>query len=76
MNLHEHHIFGGKNRKISEKYGLKVWLKGELHNLSDIGVHFNPALDKKLKAEAQKRAMEYYGWTVDDFVRIFGKNYL
>jgi hypothetical protein len=24
--LEEHHIFGGPNRKLSEKYGLKVYL--------------------------------------------------
>ena len=37
--LHVHHIFEGKNRKLSEKYGLKVWLIQELHNGSDEGVH-------------------------------------
>ena len=26
-NLHEHHIFGGARRKLSEKYGLKVYLR-------------------------------------------------
>lgn len=24
--LEKHHIFGGANRKLSEKYGLWVWL--------------------------------------------------
>ena len=26
QDLEQHHIFGGPNRKWSEKYGLKVWL--------------------------------------------------
>ena len=31
-NLHSHHIFHGSyKRKMSEKYGLKIWLTAELH---------------------------------------------
>ena len=33
-------------------------------------------LNNKLKAIAQRKAMEYYGWDVDTFRSIFGKNYL
>lgn len=76
-NLHEHHVFfGTANRKLSEKYGLKIWLVGELHNMSDEGVHFNKELDLQIKKTAQEKAMEYYGWSVEDFIRIFGKNYI
>lgn len=76
MDLHEHHIFGGGNRKLSEKYGLKVWLRADWNNMADYGVHFDPILDKRLKSEAQLAAMERYGWNVEDFIRIFGRNYL
>ena len=63
-------------RKLSEKYGLKVWLRADLHNMSDSGVHFNKDLDLYLKETAQKKAMEYYGWSIEDFIRIMGRNYL
>lgn len=75
--LEEHHIFGGNpNRKLSESYGLKVWLCHGCHNEPPTGVHHNAVLNNHLKAEAQKRAMKQYGWTVDDFRVVFGKNYL
>lgn len=72
--LHKHHIFGGKNRKLSEKYGLFVWLRPDWHNMSDYGVHFNSTLDSELKQEAQKKFEEIY--SRDEFRRLFGKSYL
>lgn len=77
VQLHEHHIFMGKNRKLSEKYGLKVWLRYDWHNGSNYGVHNgNTVLDEKLKKVAQEKAMEHYGWSTEEFIRIFGRNYL
>ena len=74
--LHEHHVFGGSaNRKLSEKYGLKVWLCGRHHNLSDEGIHFNKALDATLKKIAQERFEAVYGANTS-FRAVFGKNYL
>lgn len=75
--LDEHHIFGGANRKLSEKYGLKVYIHH--HNCHIFGknsVHQNAEINNALKAKAQKIAMEHYGWTVEDFRKIFGKSYL
>ena len=77
VNLHEHHIFYGTGkRKLSEKYGLKVWLKADLHNMSNDGVHQNPngELDLMLKKSAQRKFEEVYPDL--DFKTIFGKNYL
>ncbi len=75
--LEEHHIFNGNpNRKISEKHGLKVWLCHNCHNEPPHGVHHNRENALKLKAEAQEAAMLYYGWSKDEFRKIFGKNYL
>lgn len=72
--LHEHHIFyGTANRKLSEKYGLKVWLCGRHHNLSNEGVHFNHDLDFSIKRMAQKKFEETYQDL--DFVKIFGRSY-
>lgn len=72
-----HHIFGGNpNRKLSEKYGLKVWLCHSHHNEPPNGVHFNAEIRKRLQAKAQKIAMRHYEWTIEEFIKIFGKNYL
>ena len=77
IGIHTHEaFFGTANRKISIEWGLCVYLCGRHHNLSDAGVHFNKTLDTKIKQLAQRRAMEYYDWDIDDFRRVFGKNYL
>ena len=75
QDIHEHHIlYGTANRRLSEKYGLKVWLCGKHHNLSNEGVHFNKELDRRLKVLAQKRFEEEY--PNESFLRIFGRNYI
>ena len=72
--LHEHHcIYGTANRKQSEKYGLKVWLCGRHHNLSNEGVHFNKELDLQIKRMAQKKFEETYQDL--EFIKIFGRSY-
>jgi hypothetical protein len=73
--LHKHHIFGGANRKLSEQYGLYVYLIPKYHNMSDEGVHFNREFDLQLKREGQRKFESLYG-SREDFRRIFGKNYL
>ena len=77
QDLHLHHVFEGTGRrKISDKYGLTVWLCAKHHNMSDEGVHFNRKLELAIKKAAQKKAMQHYGWTVDNCIGIFGKNYI
>lgn len=74
-DLHEHHIFFGRaNRKLSEKYGMKVWLCGRHHNLSNEGVHFHRELDLYIKSIGQKMFEETH--TRQEFRDIFGKSYL
>lgn len=74
---HRHEVFfGTSNRQKSIKYGLVVFLTPEMHNMSNEGVHFNKAFDNELKKIGQKVAMETYDWTIEDFIRKFGKNYL
>lgn len=75
--LDEHHVFGGANRKKSEKYGLKIYIHHhKCHIFGENSVHKNAEVDRAVKRIAQKRAMEKYGWTVDEFREIFGKNYI
>ena len=74
---HIHEVFyGTANRQKSIQYGLCVRLCPEHHNASNEGVHFNKALDERLKKDAQKTAMQHYEWTKEEFIKIFGKNYL
>ena len=73
--LHEHHIYKGSRRKLSEKYGLKVWLRYDVHQaLHD---HRKPyyGLENYLK-EVGQRAFEKNVGTREEFMKIFGCNYL
>lgn len=71
----EHHvIYGTANRKLSEKYGLKVYLCANCHRIGKYAVHNCKETDIKLKIIAQRRFMEEYPH--QDFVKIFGKNYI
>lgn len=73
----KHHVFEGPGRrKLSEKYGLWVYLCHKCHNEPPDGVHHNAENDKVLKARVQYRAMYVYGWTVDDFRALFRKSYI
>ena len=75
-NVEDHHIFFGQaNRKLSEKYGLKVWLC-PTHHRGTIGVHGRDGhkLDMQLKELGQK-AFEWKH-TREEFIKTFGKNYL
>lgn len=74
--IERHHIFGASNRKKSERLGLVVDLCHYCHNEPPYGVHHNKDIMLNLKKYGQKKAMLEQGWTVDDFRREFGKNYL
>lgn len=72
-----HHVFGGASRKKSEQYGLKVYLHHYSCHIFGAGaVHANGEVNRKLKADIQRKAMRYYGWSIEEFIRMFGKNYL
>ena len=78
----EHHIFyGSANRALSEAYGLKVYLCSMHHQYAfgnnPDAIHGNPTssdTDLMLKRIAQRKFEEDH--TREDFVKIFGKNYL
>ena len=74
--LEEHHIFESFNRKLSEKYGLKVWLCHSHHNEPPFGVHHNKDNMLKLKQVGQKTFMNHYNKTEDEFREVFGRSYL
>lgn len=74
--IERHHIFGGPFRKKSDKYGLVVDLCHECHNEPPFGVHHCRDMALILKRYGQRKAMRENGWSKDDFIREFGRNYL
>lgn len=71
----EHHVFGGTaNRRLSEKYGLKVYLCLDHHLTGPEAVHKDAETAVLLKQEGQRAFKERYRGM--DFVKIFGKNYM
>lgn len=74
--LEKHHIFGGSNRKNSEKYGLVVYLCHACHNEPPDGAHHNAKTMKALHQYGQKKAMREQRWTKEAFREIFHKNYI
>ncbi len=71
----EHHaIFGTANRRLSEKYGLKVYLCLNHHEEGKEAVHKNAETALMVKKAAQ-RAFEDR-WPELDFRKIFGRNYI
>ena len=72
-----HHVFNKSDKKKSEKFGLIVYLHHKkCHIFGSESVHQNAEVNKKVKAHAQRVAMEQYGWSVEDFIKEFGRNYL
>lgn len=71
----EHHVMGGvANRRLSEQYGLKVYLDPDHHRHGPEAVHKNAEVAERLHKEAQKAFEKTYPDL--DFRKIFGKNYL
>lgn len=76
-HLDKHHCFGGAYRKKSEALGLFVYLHhDECHIFGKDSAHQSAETALKIKQAAQLAAMQQYGWSTDDFIREFGKNYL
>lgn len=75
-NLHLHHIFGGANRKASDKHGFTVYLCGYHHNLGGNGkcVHQCREMDLLLKQECQREFEKTH--SREEFMEIIHKNYL
>lgn len=70
--LVRHEIFHGSNRRKSKELGLWVHLCPSCH----MRLHGQDAqIDRSLKIIGQQRAEAYYGWTAQQFRKIFGKNY-
>lgn len=76
-SLDKHHVYFGALRSLSEKYGLFVYIHhNKCHIFGEKSVHANAKVDRALKAYAQRKAMEHYGWSTEEFISVFRKNYL
>ena len=73
--LHKHHIFGGNpNRERSEQYGLTVHLCPDCHTEGKDAVHKDAEIMEALHKIGQAAFEREH--TREEFMRIFGKNYL
>jgi len=83
-DLHLHHIFyGTANRKKSDEDKMTIFLCANHHNMSNAGIHFNKALDEKVKQQAEKIWISTYASDIEGedakikaFIKRFGRNYL
>lgn len=72
--LESHHVFGGADRPVSERFGLKVWLCHSHHNEPPEGVHFNRRNREQLMLIAKARFYEQNPEL--NFIDYFRKEYV
>lgn len=74
-NREEHHImYGTANRRLSEHYGLKVYLCPYHHRTGPEAAHRSRRTDLLLKRAAQRAFEQKYGR--EKWMEVFGRNYL
>ena len=71
MAVECHHVFEGAHRSASDRSGLTVYLCRKHHML----VHADEALNRRLKSEAQEKAMKVYGFGDKEWLDIFKRNW-
>lgn len=76
-NTETHHLlFGTGLRKLADQCHLTVDLCPDCHRNGPRAVHNNAQVANALRAYGEKKWMEQTGGSVEDFIRVFGKNYL
>ena len=76
IGSHRHEVFGGANRARSIKDGLVIFLTPEMHNMSNLGIHFNKEFMEYAHRIGQATWMQHYNKTKEDFIKEYGRNYL
>ena len=75
--VNKHEIFGGRNRQTSIKWGLVIPLCVSEHHKGNIeGIHKDKELDRFWKRKGQLAYMKHYNKSVEEFISVFGQNYL
>ncbi|MCM1026505.1 MAG: hypothetical protein NC432_08700 [Roseburia sp.] len=73
--LEEHHaLMGTQYRKLSEHYGLKVYLCPGHHRIGKEAVHSNIEICRLVQKEAQKAFEARYSH--EKWMEVFGRNFL
>ena len=72
-DLVRHEPFNGANRSKSQNLGLWVTLCPFCHRMCH---QYPKTYGESMKREMQSIAMQKYGWSRDDWHRIWGKSYL
>lgn len=70
-----HHVYGGANRKHSEKWNAVVYLPHCEHLYGTRSPHENAEVARAMH-EAFQRRFEESGWTRGEFMETFGRSYL
>lgn len=73
-----HEIFEGRtgNRDKSIEDGLVIFTTPENHRTSKDSIHLNPKKWLFLKKLGEQVWIEYYGKSIEEFRKRYGKNYL
>ena len=74
--LEVHHIFQNAYRNKSDQYGATVILCADCHRIGPLAAHRNGATMKYLHQYGQRKVMKEHGLTIEQFIDIFGQNYL
>ena len=76
-NLMLHHcIYGSGKRALADKEGLTIWLCPRHHNMSNEGVHFDKALDLRVKQFAQTEWLAQHDNNLDGWFKLFHRSWL
>lgn len=71
---HEHHVYIGPNRSISEAEGFKVYLCPEHHEFSKEAAHSNIEYLRLMQQDCQREYEKTH--TRQQFMKLIGRNYL
>lgn len=77
VHLERHHLIEGNGRRqLSEKFNLCVMLCPDCHRNGERAAHRNTATALSLHQYAERKWLWENEGTIDEFIQIFGKNYL
>lgn len=71
----EHHVYEGKNRQESEKWNCKFPICADCHTAAPYALHRDNESLVFYKQLYQEK-LEDAGWTREEFIQTFGRNYL
>jgi ribosome-binding protein aMBF1 (putative translation factor) len=74
--LEKHHVWGGALQKKSDELGATAYLCLQCHRDGKAAVHKSGEAARVLKAQTQLRIMQEQGWTTEQFIFEFGRNYI